>query len=414
MTKYKAGDVIKVIESDEGYDYALGNQYGMTGTVVRDNYSDSSGVDVKFESSAEEWYYYQSEVELVKSKRKFNVGDKVRFNKFNGGSSTYNGQEGVVTGYNVHGHVTYTVTKPAPSFQYQYMNAVGDEPRMSEADLTLVPALTPAEQILIDSGFAIGDKVKVIKGSHTGHVTTIISGSSGGTYIRADVPDNESWPFLPSEIEKFVEPVFKKGDWVRVEDYSPGSPVFEGWEGEVTDVASNGSYPCTTVKFTGYKYNEGTFPSKFVVPAERPEPTFEVGDWVEVRGYNTSGDSVWEGRKGIVDYISYHGTVAVDFTPSNDGGYTDGGFSPKHLIACEDATPAPEPEQHWTVSAPVGATAQLHYKSDDTINRVIVKKDAEHWLHLYQNSSDGTVRSTRVYDIEDTQTLVGHYEPVFV
>lgn len=483
--QYAVGDIVKVIQSDESYDYSLGNQLHRKGTVSKD--SASSGVYVKFFGNDEDWYYYQSEIELVRgvndlpANAKFKLGDKVRFT--DNRSTGFYGQEGIVTGYNKSGLVLYRVTKPADHHN-RYMNKVGDIPQMNQRNLELVVELTKAQQVLAEAGLKAGDTVLVTKGSNKGRTARVIGGSTGGTYIRAVVGSNAESNyglFYPDEVEKHTPVTIKKGDWVLVKDYAPGAGVFEGWEGEVTDIG----YGHTTVKFTGKRYDTGTFANKFVIPAVKPknlfnvgdwvkvvgrsdkhdgtvgtvqkvnttdfsravlytihkdnvgddttkfisdnvlsffeyqleetaapkEPKFRKGDWVQVKGYDNSGSTAWEGRKGQIEYEANldSSTYVVDFTPSDDGGYASGGFDETTLVAA--TAPEPKPEPHWTETTPVGQVAQLTYEGG--ANRILVRQNLDGWLHLYQSretglNSTGTVRSN-----EHTKQLLGHEAPRF-
>jgi hypothetical protein len=453
---------VRVVKADSGYDYALGDQTGMIGTVVR--VLDSGDADVKFDDSAEDWYYYSSEIELVPAPvRKFKAGDTVRFTK---SGSDFSGQEGTVTHYDNHGLVNYTVTKPSDGGNF--MNFVGAVPRMNERDLELVPQLTAAEQVLQDSEVTVGDKMTVTKGHHKGKVATVVSGSSGGTFIKADLPGERGYPFYPEELEKFVEPAFAVGD--RVEFTENYGRSYRGDAGTIrkTEPGETGEGELYYID-VDRGHTSAAFGRRIKLSTKpKPAPKFKVGDWVKVQGYDTSGDSGWEGRKGKIETVSADMvTYIVDFEPSGDGGYSGGGFNVKHLVATEapapkskfkvgdwveitgwgdndgeklqitevpagadgyykfegkpkvygfsarhlKATTAPEPA-HWAFSTPVGKVAQLHY-ADGRINRVLVRQDADNWLHLYQYSSDGAVHSAVVRSNESTKIVLGSLNPDF-
>lgn len=74
-----------------------------------------------------------------------------------------------------------------------------------------------------------------------------------------------------------------------------------------------------------YAYNESAL--------EPYAPTFKVGDYVEVWGYEVpSEEAKWEGRKGEVTHISVTGTtVVVEFGDTEDYWLKKGGFIPSVL-----------------------------------------------------------------------------------
>lgn len=188
------------------------------------------------------------------------------------------------------------------------------------------------------STFKVGDRVEftedylwVFKGGR-GKVTAVNesfpASENGLVTVKLDSGETVTAYGIRLRLEVKAEPKFKVGDRVNVIPNSgyiyhshAGKPlVVLAIEGNTYGVGAVGNDASKSHSSKGW----------FAYPEDRLElhaPTFEVGDWAEVWGYDPN--SSWEGQKGEVTSVD---SVYVIVDTENNG---EGGFRPTSLRKVE-------------------------------------------------------------------------------
>lgn len=451
---YKAGEHVKIVRSDSGYNSELGDQTGLVGTVT--SVSRSNGVYVTFPHTGDaQFYYIQSEIEQAgkaptPAPEPLKIGDWV---KVEGYSTTWDGTVGQITEVRTTG-LSIKDTKGQ---------------RLAFPINKVVPTEAPAKAV-----FAEGDRVEFTENygrSYIGDAGTIRRTEPGETgegdllYIDMD-KGMTSAAFgrrikLSTKSKPIPAPKFAVGDWVKVTGYSTtsynGNTGWEGVKGKVTMVGSYDrvdGYTYIIAPHEGKPYQSGGFEEKHLKATTKPfVPKFKVGAWVEVTGccdesscngtkwqvtevptgesvgnyyrlsngdrnanyrelYLKAATKPWAPKFAVGDWVEITGwdstfdgeKLQVETVPATSLGYykfvgkgSGYGFSESYLKATE----AP----HWTESKPLGATAQLLYGGGAPA-RVVVKISDTDWLHIYQGDA-GKADAIATKDNLTTKQLLG-------
>lgn len=398
MTKiYTAGEHVKIVKTDDGYNETLGDQTGLVGTVTRG----SNSVYVTFPHTGDQEYYYfgnavapaitptpapEPEFELEPEEEEvpvveplFRAGDKVRFKA--GHNEQWTGSLFTITA-DVVPSGWYTMaplrfTKPSEALKDEYI--VGDTVRVGAHKVELFTQ-TPQEAALAEVGVQAGDKVKVndtvivSAARFVGSVGTVLAHRASSRFLKVNIPVEGERYFYANELDKHTEPEFNVGDWVKVVKY-PSNSV---WYEQVVQVIGETDAKSSVMKVMGKTAlgnpRTGYFLDHELEAAEKPaEHKFKVGDWVKVTGWNTT----WNGK-----------VFQIKEVPEEVGGYYrfenagTNGFSDEYLESAE----AP----HWTESSPLHTAARVG-------GRTIIKVEGDKWLYLY-HSDDETVKiGTNLY-----------------
>lgn len=296
MTKiYKAGEHVKIVRTDPGYDSELGDQTGLVGTVTTG--TDSGNAYVTFPHTGDTSFYYLSDEfeqvgtpapepvptvtmqEKVLAEAGLKVGDRVK---------TYNGV-GTVKEHYRSNSTNISV----------------------ESEDGYVGFYVPSEVQKV--AFKVGDWVKVVGYSipnslFEGQEGEVISTYDGDDHVRIKF-DRDSIPegtfssrYVQPAERPVIEPKYKVGDWVQVSGYHNGSP-WEGVKGKVSLVSdhSDGTYTYV-IETHDFMFKSGGFDEKYLTPTDEPfTPKFKIGDWVEVVNYPTL--SMWFGKIGQVTEV---------------------------------------------------------------------------------------------------------------
>ena len=382
---FKVGEHIKLVRSDRIYEEELGNQTGLVGTIVQGN-SIGGGVYVTFPHTGDaQFYYVPSEFERAgkapapepkPEPEPLKIGDWVKVENY---SVSWDGTVGQITEVR-YGGVSIKDTK-------------GQRLSFPKRSVALTEA--PASPV-----YGVGDRVEFTEGysffgaGDAGTVTALDTTEGSPVLLEVDMDCGRhtsafTYRFKHSTKTEPVPPSkFKVGDWVEVTGY--GS-TWDTVKGQITTVreydvrAKRYNY---IIKTHDFSYaTTGGFAEKFLKATTAPNK-FKVGDWVEITGWSRYCD-------GQVLQIADvpNGLDKLYYAFADNGG----GFTDKYLRAVE--------EPHWTITKPVGATAQALF-SGGTVNRILTKIDKDEWLHIYQNS-DGSGQSIAKRTNQRTKELFG-------
>ena len=386
----KAGEHIRIVVTDEGYEDKLGDQTGLVGTVKRDSANNNSGVYVTFPHTGDkEFYYVRSEFKRAGTpaaepfKTKYAVGDWV---KVTGRGDRWDGQVGQVKNVPRSSDYAGGFYELKMVEKYQGSDVAG----FKEAKLELTEKPTK---------FKLGDWVRVANyptGSSwynaIGEVVALPSDNDDCCYkIKSDRTSYRGI-FNEDELVAAEKPAkFKAGDWAKVTGRK------DKWDGRLVTITSgpdSSGYYLTKLDGKSGNENRAHFKgSKLEKTDDRPAPEFKAGDWVKVKNYAAG----WDGVVGQVTRISeYSGAVVIGTQEHGTAG-----FAPKYLEATE--------EPHWAFTKPVGTTVQLNWNGGGP-ERVVTKVAKDKWLHLYQNG-EGSVKQTAYRtDLQTSRLAIGKYE----
>ena len=482
MTKiYTAGEHVRIIKADSGFNEELGEkQVGLVGTVVTGEAN--GGAYIKFPHYDGGLYFLSNEIEPVgtpapepEKEYLFREGDRVRF--LAGHNEDWTGAEFIVREDLVKGStrnlwVSYDlaqleVTKPAKSGY-----SIGDNTQVGAHKLE---KFTPAPE----PKFKVGDWVKV-ENYHTvwdGTVGKVEKFFDTKVALIKNEKHSEfglSFPIanlVPTE-EPYV-PKFKEGDWAKV---PAGYGKYTGLVFEVTRGDKSKSVNVELQLIDPDKRVpdwKGYFATSILEQAEKPVPTFNVGDRVEFiddyngtrsigdagtvtslsNSYNNqtvgklvyltmdNGDTIngvfacrlkladkpkpWAPKFKVGDYVRTSGwghtwddvtSIVVAVPQTVREFYTialtapSGGLKKDH-------------EGRFTERKLIGAQkpAEPHWTESKPLHtaariggRTIVKADADKWLFLYHTGEDTEKIARSLYrNNKDTETLFYGQVPEF-